>query len=130
MTKPTESYVLQRVTGAVMAPLSIYILFWVIPAIGGIFSGDGERYYNSMHKIFGSIQSITCLIVFIICSMYHSIIGMRSIMKDYISCDSMKKVLNYLLVGGALGVMVFVSSLALDIHSKLTSLEYHKQTKN
>lgn len=130
MTKPTESYILQRVTGAVMAPLSIYVLFWVVPAIGGIFSGDENKYYSAIHKIFGSIQSITCLLVFIICSMYHSILGMRSIMNDYISCDSMKKVLNYLLVGGALGVMVFVSILSLDLHSKVTSPEYHKQTKN
>jgi succinate dehydrogenase hydrophobic membrane anchor protein len=130
MTKPTESYILQRVTGAVMAPLSIYVLFWVVPAIGGIFSGDESNYYSGIHGIFGSIQSITCLLVFIICSMYHSILGMRSIMNDYISCDSMKKVLNYLLVGGALGVMVFVSILSLDLHSKVTSPEYHKQTKN
>ncbi len=130
MTKPTESYILQRVTGAVMAPLSIYVLFWVVPAIGGIFSGDENKYYDSINKIFGSVQSLTFLIVFIICSMYHSILGMRSIMNDYISCDSMKKVLNYLLVGGALGVMVFVSILSLDLHSKVTSPEYHKQTKN
>ena len=130
MTKPTESYILQRVTGAVMAPLSIYVLFWVVPAIGGIFSGDENKYYDSINKIFGSVQSLTFLIVFIICSMYHSILGMRSIMNDYISCDSMKKDLNYLLVGGALGVMVFVSILSLDLHSKVTSPEYHKQTKN
>jgi succinate dehydrogenase / fumarate reductase membrane anchor subunit len=130
MTKPTESYILQRVTGAVMAPLSIYLLFWVIPAIGGILSGNEDKYYHSIDKIFGSIQSLTCLVIFIICSMYHSILGMRSIMNDYISCDSMKKVLNYLLVGGALGVTVFVFTLALDLHSKVNSFEYHKQIKN
>lgn len=130
MTKPTESYILQRVTGAIMVPLSIYILFWIVPSIGGIFSGNESKYYDSINKIFGSVQSLTFLIVFIICSMYHSILGMRSIMNDYISCDSMKKVLNYLLVGGTLGVMVFVSSLALDVHFKVASPEYYNQTKN
>ncbi len=123
MTTPTQGYLLQRVSGAIMVPLSVWILFWIIPAIGGMVVGNEEQYYTCTQMIFGSVQSITCLIVFIICSMYHGTLGFKSIINDYISCDIIKKVTSFLIIGGALGVVVFTTVLFLTVHIQIQSID-------
>ena len=123
MTSPTQAYLLQRVSGAIMVPLSVWLLFWIIPAIGGIVFGSEEQFHNCTQLIFGSVQSITCIIVFISCSMYHSVLGLKSIINDYISCDITKKFTHFLIIGGALGVTIFISVLFLTIHIQIESLE-------
>ena len=123
MTSPTQSYLLQRVSGAIMAPLSVWLLFWIIPAIGGIGFGNEEQFHNCTQIIFGSVQSITCIIVFLACSMYHSVLGFKSIINDYISCDTTKKVINFLTIGVAFGVTIFISVLFLTVHIQIESLE-------
>jgi succinate dehydrogenase hydrophobic membrane anchor protein len=121
MTTPTQGYLLQRVSGAIMAPLSVWILLWIIPAVGGIIFGNQQQHHSCIQMIFGSVQSITCITVFMICSMYHSVLGFKSIVNDYISCDIMKKVTNFLIIGGALGVVVFTIVLVLTAHIQLQS---------
>ena len=116
MQNPTESYIMQRISGALVALLSIWILFFIIPAVGGIMFGSENTYYDSIQSIFGTIQSVTCLIIFIICSLYHSIIGLKSIINDYISCDVMKKVANFMIISGSFGAMIFLVVFVLTAH--------------
>lgn len=120
MTSPTESYALQRITGAIMVPLSIWILFFLVQALGGILFGDPEEYLLSIEYIFGNKQSIASIIAFMVCSLYHGVLGLQSIIRDYIACDVMKKVTNTLVITGAFGAVVYLSVFLLTFYSDLS----------
>ena len=92
MTTPTSYYILQRITGMMLVPLSIWILLWIIPASSPLFLGSLQQHTQAMQIIFGDLLKVVGLIAFTICSLYHGFIGIKSVINDYIRCANLKKI--------------------------------------
>lgn len=112
----TKSYLMQRVTGAVMIPISIWILFWLSPKLGIVIFNRQEDQDNVLHEIFRQIDNITYMVIFAVCGLYHGILGMQSVIHDYIHCGVMKKIATIIIYGLAIFSMIFLTIFCIDMH--------------
>lgn len=114
---PTKNYFMQRVSGAVMIPLSLWMLFYIIPNFGNLFSES--NFVTGIAAIFGNIACVACLLMFFLSALYHGMLGMQSIIRDYIHCECMKKLMNIILIGGSFCVAVFMCLFLVEIHHSI-----------
>ena len=114
----TKSYLMQRVTGAVMIPISIWILFWLLPQLGMVIFNYNANQERAIYEIFVRIDNITYMVIFSVCGLYHGILGMQSVLHDYIHCGVMKKIATITVYGSAIFSMIFLSIFCIDMHVK------------
>jgi succinate dehydrogenase / fumarate reductase membrane anchor subunit len=112
----TKAYLMQRVTGAIMIPISFWILFALVPKVGSLVFNESINRNQVLYDMFGSINSLTYILIFVFCGLYHGIIGMESIIKDYIHCSTIKKLATIAIYGLALFTMVFLTIFSIDTH--------------
>jgi succinate dehydrogenase / fumarate reductase membrane anchor subunit len=117
----TRSYLMQRVTGAIMIPTSIWILFCLLPQIGILTFHPHTSHPQALYEIFGRMDSLTYILIFAICSLYHGILGMQSVINDYIHCSIMKKLSTIAIYSFAIFSIVFLSMFSIDMHMKIIS---------
>jgi len=118
-TQATKSYLMQRITGVVMMPISIWILFFLLPKVGiMIFHQDVNR-HKGLYDIFSGLDSITYILIFTICGLYHGILGMQSVINDYIHCKVMKKMSIITIYGLTIFAIIFLSIFSIDMHMKV-----------
>ena len=118
-SQATKSYLMQRVTGVVMIPISIWILFCLLPKVGiMIFHQDVSR-HKGLYDIFSGLDSITYILIFTICGLYHGILGMQSVINDYIHCKVMKKMSIITIYGLTIFAIIFLSIFSIDMHMKV-----------
>jgi succinate dehydrogenase hydrophobic membrane anchor protein len=124
----TKSYLMQRVTGAVMIPISIWILFCLLPKLGIVMFNYSADQEGIIHKLFIGIDSITCMVIFAVCGLYHGILGMQSVIHDYIHCGVMKKIATITIYGLAIFSMIFLTIFCIDMHVK--AVQYNQINKS
>ncbi len=117
----TKFYLMQKVTGAVIIPVSIWILFYLLPNIGCMIFNNSKLESTQLQKIFGGTHNITYMIIFIACGLYHGILGMQSVIQDYIHCSVMKKILLTVIYGCAIFAVVFLTIFSIDMHMKVVN---------
>ena len=109
MTQPTHCYILQRATGALLIPISIWILFFIIPILSMLLYPPYD--VISMTKIlFSDFFKIVCLILFIVCSTYHGCLGLKAITSDYVHNNSIKKVADFIIFAMTIFIIITVTS--------------------
>jgi succinate dehydrogenase / fumarate reductase membrane anchor subunit len=114
----TKAYVMQRVTGATMILISLWIMFFLIPKVGDIiFNYNGARNIT-VDEVFTSPVNIALMITFAICGLYHGTLGMQSIIHDYIQCHVVKKVAVIVVISLAIFSSVSLSIFCIDMHVK------------
>lgn len=123
-SRATRSYLMQRVTGVVMIPISIWILFFLLPKTGGVIFHQDEGRNQALYQIFRGLDSITYILIFAICAFYHGILGMESVINDYIHCNVMKKISIVMIYCFAIFSIVFFSVFSIDMHIK--TLRYNE----
>jgi succinate dehydrogenase hydrophobic membrane anchor protein len=113
MRRASLNYYMQRSSGALLVPLSLWLIFFVIPTIiPALFL------YNEI-KISGFFQSkvnIILLNIFLIIGLYHGFLGMASIFKDYIACDLVRKGFVYTLAFLVIFTCALGFTIILDQH--------------
>ena len=114
---------MQRISGALLIPTSIWMLFFVIPAVSDIIFSESEIQNQALEKIFGSIYSASTLIMFLLCSLYHGMLGIKSAINDYIHCDAGKKIAIFLLVAISFTTSVFGCVFILNSHINTISTQ-------
>lgn len=127
IANPTRSYFIQRVTGVIMLPLVIWILFWIIPKVGILILCDSHDIQNILRDCFGSSVSASCMVLFVICSMYHSVLGIQSIILDYVSCNVLRKICNVIILSFAAFITVFLSVFIMKIESIFDNIQPLKE---
>jgi len=118
-SKATRSYLMQRVTGAIMIPISVWILFFLLPKIGIIIFRHEKDRYEALYYIFSGIDNITYMLIFAICGLYHGILGMQSVINDYIHCHIMKKFAIIAIYGFAIFSAIFLTVFSFNMHVKI-----------
>ena len=124
----TRSYLMQRVTGTIMIPISIWILFCLLPKIGILIFHPNTSHAQLLYDIFGRMDSLIYILIFAICSLYHGILGMKSVINDYIHCSIMKKLSIIAIYSFASFSIVFLSIFCIDMHVKIIS--YNETNKS
>ena len=115
----TRSYLMQRVTGAVMIPISIWILFYLLPNLGIVIFNTGDIQKQTLHEIFRGIDNITYMIIFCVCGLYHGLLGIQSVIHDYMHCGVMKKISTIGIYCLTIFSMIFLSVFCIDMHLKI-----------
>lgn len=117
----TRSYMMQRITGAVMIPISIWILFYLLPKLGIIIFNTADIQKQILYEIFIDIDNITYMIIFVVCGLYHGVLGMQSVIHDYIHCSIIKKISTISIYALAIFSIFFLSIFCIDMHLKIES---------
>ena len=72
-----------RVTSVALVPLSILFL-WIVASLAG-------KDYDAVHSLFrNGFMPATVMILFILTSAYHMMLGMQSIIEDYVHDEPIK----------------------------------------
>lgn len=106
MQNPTSSYIRQRVTAIILLPLMFWFTLCVLHILkyGNYIIND--QYYN--FKIFiASPINLIAAIMFFGAFAIHGIIGIKTIIDDYVQCICIKKILLL-----SLYILVIVSTIA------------------
>ncbi|WP_323732449.1 succinate dehydrogenase, hydrophobic membrane anchor protein [Candidatus Bandiella euplotis] len=87
---PTMHFIWQRCTALVLIPIFCWLLFSIVQFVH--HSGSDDMVLFLAHPV-----NFTLIIVFVLASLYHGFLGMDDIMKDYISCGVLYKIIRKLL---------------------------------
>lgn len=115
----TRSYMMQRVTGAVMMPISIWILFYLLPKLGIVIFKTGDVQKQTLYEIFSGIDNITYMIIFLMCGLYHGVLGIQSVIHDYIYHSVIKKISTICAYCITIFSIIFLSVFCIDMHLKI-----------
>ncbi len=107
---------MQRISGVVLIPASLWMLFSIIPYVGKILLGDADVQNQAFEFIFGPIYNVSTLIIFLVCGLYHGTLGMKSIIYDYIQCPVQKKIAITFVSAISFVTMVFGLVFIMDAH--------------
>lgn len=113
----TKNYMMQRITGAVMILISIWVMF-LIPKVGDIIFNYNGAPNETMQEVFTDPTKVALMIIFTICALYHGLLGMQSIIHDYIQCKMAKKIAVMIVFALAVFASVFLSLFCIDMHMK------------
>lgn len=120
LKNPAQSYFTQRITGMLMIPLALWILFYIIPQIGIMLFKHDPNIDVVIINIFDNLTRVIFIVVFVMCSMYHGMLGMQSIFDDYIHCKIVKKLVNITMLGITMMVVIFWSIFSLEMYFQST----------
>lgn len=126
----TRAYLMQRVTGAIMIPISLWMLFYLLPKLGLLILSDNANKDQILYEIFSPTTHITYILIFVFCGTYHGLLGMESVIKDYIHCNVMKKITTIAIYGSAIFTIVFLTIFSIDTHIQaISNFDQNKEVK-
>ena len=107
MSNYNNTYVKQRFTALLMLPLMFWFLFSVCYILKMVSSGNQSAANEAIASFVISPMNLVFAIVFFGAFALHSIIGIKTIIDDYVSCDLYNKFITLFLY-----IVVIVSVVA------------------
>jgi len=113
MNRATLNYLLQRSTAALLLPLTLWLMFYVMPTIiSGILLFKREV----ISIFFQSTTNIILLMLFIFLSLYHGFLGIISIIKDYVNCETTRKIITLIIAFTTIFSVLAGTTMIIDQH--------------
>jgi succinate dehydrogenase / fumarate reductase membrane anchor subunit len=100
----SHHWLMQRITGVMLVLCSLWLIYFILITK----NNDLNIIIEALKKPFNLVP----LLIIVIASFYHAMLGMRVVIKDYISCVKLRSVLIILLqLFSILTIVAFVVAL-------------------
>ncbi|HJD55200.1 MAG TPA: succinate dehydrogenase, hydrophobic membrane anchor protein [Rickettsia endosymbiont of Pyrocoelia pectoralis] len=103
----SHHWLLQRITGVILALCSVWLIYFTLSNKNNDINIIMWELKNPINLVF--------LLITVITSLYHAMLGMRVVIEDYISCNKLR---NVLIIGVQLFCIVTIAAFVVAMFYK------------